>query len=854
MSPSFYAKLYWARVRAHPLQELLAGVGVMVGVALAFAVMVSNNSIGTSSSAIVRSVTGSADWQLASRDLNGTDATAVDAVRGLRGVRLVAPVLDQRGVLATTDRQVPVSVASLTPDLARMSGRFGVLASGLQYVPGVMLTAAAARVLHVPDPSKIAIATALPRVTLQVDGRAVRLPVAAILGDQIVGPLATAPAAILPLERLQAITGLNDRVTRILVDAVPGREADVYRALAPIAAERHLALTRADVETALLKQALGPSDWTTGFFAAISALLGFMLAFNAVLLTSAERRQMLARMHLLGLSRRQITIMVTSQAAALGVVSSVAGVLLGTLLAKGIFNASPSYLAPAFVPGAATIVGARPILLALGGGVAASVLASCLLLAELRRRGLPLVAVTTDQSDQGNVLGRRTPAKLLAISATCLVCAGALLTLAPAAALGAVALLAVATVTATPAVFRAVLAIANEIRARIQPRRAGVLTSAVYALRGTTIRSLALAATGALAVFGCVSIEGARTDLLRGIARYTHDYVSTADLWIVNGNDNQATNPIAIPDVTRTARAVRGVASARAYRGSFLDWRGRRVWMIARPAGDGAMLPASQLRAGNVARASERLRRGGWAAVSEQLADHLHAGIGETIAVPTPTGVERLRIAALTTNLGWTPGAIIVNGGDYARAWGMAKPTAIEVDVDPGVKIETVRADVAARLGDGVRVQYAADRAAGINASARQGLGRLRQISTLLLIGAVLAMAAAISAAIWQRRTGLAMMRMVGMTPARLWRSLLIETAIVLGAGCLTGVLVGLLGQVAIDRYLIGVTGFPVSTRLLSIGLLETFAAVLVAALAVVAIPGRIAASVQPLFGLQQQE
>lgn len=851
MNAGTYLSLHWARVRAYPFQELLAGVGVTIGVALAFAVMVSNGSIWSSSNAIVRSVTGTADWQLASRDANGTDATVIDQVRRISGVRLAAPVLDQHGVIATGERRQAVNVASISPDLARMSGRFGALATGLQFVPGVMLTTAAADALHLPDPSKIPTATALPQVTLEVRGRAVRLPVSAILGDQLIGPLATAPAAVLPLERLQQLTDMNGLATRILVDAAPRHERSVRRALASIANARHLALTRADVETSLLRQALGPSDWTTGFFAAISALLGFMLAFNAVLLTSPERRKTLATMRLLGASRRQVGIMVLAQAIILGAVSSAVGIIAGMLLAAGIFNASPGYLAPAFVPGSATIVSATPILFAFVGGIAACVFASLPLLSELRRREMPLASITTHHSDQGNVLGRRTPAKLLAISAVCVALAAGLLLSAPAAALGSVALLAVATVTATPALFRVALRLADTVSAR--SRRSSLLTAAVYALRATTVRSLALAATGALAVFGCISIEGARTDLLRGIGQYTDDYVSTADLWIVNGNDNQATSPIDIPNLQRSVTAVTGVASARPYRGSFLDWGGRRVWMIARSSDDRAMLPASQLRSGDLRQATDRLRTGGWAAISDQLAAHLHAGLGDTIAIPTPTGTATFRVAALTTNLGWTPGAVIVNGRDYQRDWGTTLPSAIEVDVEPGANVATVRAELTARIGGGVSVQYASERAAGINASARQGLTRLRQISTLLLIAGVLAMAAAISAAIWQRRPSLALMRILGLTRAEVWRSLLIETSIVLGAGCLAGVVVGLLGQVAIDRYLIGVTGFPVATRLLSVGTLETFAIVLAASLAVVAMPGWRAAGVPPMLGLQRE-
>ena len=54
-------------------------------------------------------------------------------------------------------------------------------------------------------------------------------------------------------------------------------------------------------------------------------------------------------------------------------------------------------------------------------------------------------------------------------------------------------------------------------RARRAAARLNMLAVALRALRATTMRSLALAATGAVAVFGSVAIEGARDDLLRGL-------------------------------------------------------------------------------------------------------------------------------------------------------------------------------------------------------------------------------------------------------------------------------------------------------------------------------------------------
>ena len=259
---------------------------------------------------------------------------------------------------------------------------------------------------------------------------------------------------------------------------------------------------------------------------------------------------------------------------------------------------------------------------------------------------------------------------------------------------------------------------------------------------------------------------------------------------------------------------------------------------------------------GDLADANERLREGGWAVVSEQIAHAHDAGLGDPIAIPTPTGPLRVRVAALTTNLGWSPGAIILAAADYRRAWATSAPSALEVDVEPGADRAAVQRGVAKAAGGpggGLVVQTAAARGAGIDASARQGLARLGQISTLLLIAAVLAMAAAMGAAIWQRRASLAALRIQSFSPRQLWRVLLLETAVVLGAGCATGALVGMYGQLVMDRYLRTVTGFPVASTLAGWPTLEIVALVVAAALAVVAIPGWFAARVPPQLGLQDR-
>jgi len=847
---------YGRRLRTHPIQELLAGFGIAIGVALAFAVLVANSSIAGSAETIMRAVIGRADVQLQARSANGFDARVLDEVQRLPGVRQAAPVLEQRATLrGPNGREIAVDLGSLDPRLAALSGRLAgnFVSGGFRFLHGALLPSAAAQALGLPDPSDQAILEPLPAVRITLRGTAHRVRVAAVLGRETIGPVSNARVAMLSLRQLQQLAGMEGRLTRVLVETAPGHETQARAGLVALAARHHLSLTSGTAEAGLLSQALGPSDQATGFFAAISALLGFLLAFNAMLLTAPERRRMLAELRIQGFKPRQLVGLLLFQALVLGIAASLLGLFVGRILSHGVFNATPDYLSPAFTLGTGTVVGMWPIVLALGGGTLACCLAAAPPLLDLRR-GRAVDAVFHAGGSPGNALEPRTRLWLFALAFTLLGLATAVLVAWPSGALVTCGLLALATVLAIPMTFTAVVYCAEALTARFD--WLNMLSVALLALRATTVRSLALAATGAVAVFGSVAIGGARNDLLHGIARYTDDYVGTADLWVVNPLDNQATNEIAGSGRVARIAAVPGVEAVRRYRGGFLDFDGRRVWVIARSAADRTLVPASQLVRGQLAGASERLQEGGWVVVSEQIARAHHVGLGDQIAIPTPTGTLRPRVAALTTNLGWPPGAIILGAADYRRAWASPAPTALEVDIAPGADRAAVRRGVmhaAGATAGGLVVQTAAERATGINASARQGLARLGQISALLLVAAVLAMAAAMGAAIWQRRASLAALRIQSFSPRQLWRVLLMETSVVLGAGCLTGALVGIYGQVVIDRYLRMITGFPVASTLAGWSTVEIVALVVVAALAVVAIPGWFAARVPPQLGLQDR-
>jgi putative ABC transport system permease protein len=861
VSPGTLIWFYRRRLRVHWVQELLAGLGIAIGVGLVFAVQVANSSITSSAQEMVKAMAGHATLQVSARDSRGFPADVADRIRALPGVAAAAPVLEQRATVVRAGQRVPIDLVGVDQRVTALGGTAtrSFLLGALAEQHGLLLPAAISRTLRLPssiDPE------APPHVEVDVRGRRTAVPVRAVVTQHDVGPLANALIGTTSLEYAQQLAMLPGRVTRIAVQPQLGSEAVVHRELTRLLGSR-LLVAPIDSEITALEQAVTPNDQATGLFAAISALVGLLFTFNAMLLTMPERRRAIAELRIQGYGNGHIISLVAFQAVVLGAVASAAGLALGDLLSRAAAQDPPSYLSFAFPLGTHRVVPLGTLALAWIGGMVVTCLIASAALLDLRNPH-PTEAISTPDAEPGNSLSPRTAARLGVVACALVALATIIivgshddgvagLSGTQAATIGLLGIT-VAAVLLVPAAFRAALHVLEPPARRL---RMNSLVLALRALRATSIRSLGLAATGAVAVFGSVAIEGTHSDLVDGLGRNNAEYVSSADLWITTGGDENSLTTQSFPAATalRRIRALPGVASARPYFGSMLDVGDRRVWVIGRPPEDRNIVPASQLDQGNLATASALVRHGGWVAVSHVLADALGTGVNGHIRLPTPSGVRTFRIAATLTNMGWGPGAVILNANDYRRAWLTNDPSAIEVNLAQGVAPASARRDVQAALGAdaALRVQTYAERERQFQTLARQGLARLSQISALLLIAAALAMAAAMGAAIWQRRIPLARMRIDGFEPPKLWMTLMLEAAVVLGIGCVIGATIGTYGHLLGGRWLTATTGYPVPFAIGWISAATTCLFVAAGALAVTTVPGAFAANTSPRVGLQEQ-
>jgi putative ABC transport system permease protein len=838
VKPSNALHLYRVRLRARLAQECLAAVGIAAGVALLFASQVANSSLESSVAQLSHGIAGKATLQLLARDPRGFPQSTLAAVRRVHGVRVAAPLLEA-GANAIGPRGSR-SVELIGAD-SSLSALGGSLVRRADLRPFAKISAVS---LPAPISNAIGVRQFGQEVTFQLAGRSARLPLYTQLREKQIGRLISSPVAIVPLYTAQEMTGLSTRLTRILVQPRAGFEQAVRSSLQALAVGR-LDVERVGHEDVLFSKAAAASNQSTSLFSAISAVVGFLFAFNAMLFTVPQRRRLVLDLRREGYDARTVLGVLLLDALVLGLVACALGLALGEELSIHLFHSNPAFLSLAFAVGPARAVSLQSVAVAAAGGMLAALVAVLGPMRPMFSRG-PLFAVGAAP----RVRSERHEGRLALTGLTCLGAATAILLTAPQAAIAGMVLLVGALLLVLP--------LALGLTLTLLKRLARTMTGAVphvaaMELDAARTRAVAITATGAIAIFGSVAIQGAHGDLLAGLEGAARDMNASTDVWVSPAGSYNLlnTSPFAPTDRAKLER-LPGVRAVGLYRSGLLDYGERRALVIAPPVASPPLLAVSQLVRGDPSQAAARIHAGGWLVLSQAIAEEHRLRIGQAFTLPSPDPM-RLRVAALSTNIGWAPGAIVMNGADYARAWGSLEASAYSIGVTPGVPPSRVAREAQRALGahSGLAVETAGRHTARQIALSRQALSRLTQIATLIPIAAVLAMAAAMGALIWQRRPRLAKLKLEGLPRVDLWRTILLESLVLLGVGCLTGAVFGLYGQQLADRALVNVVNFPVVYSFTWLPVASSLALITATGLAILAIPGYLAASVPAALALQ---
>jgi putative ABC transport system permease protein len=795
---------YRRHLRVQPLRELMAIAGVAAGVALLFAVQVAHHSITGSFEEISHGVAGKATLELAARGPEGFDQRVSQEVQRMPDVQAAAPILTQPIVAVGPGGRRALTLVGATEQVTALRGR---LSSEFQRAAETSQRG----FLLLTEPTAKAIgARAGHRVTVLVGARTEHMTLDAALPSSKIGPAAESPIAAAPLAVVQNMAGLQGRVTRVLIAPKPGREGQLARALKARFGGT-LNARPVDTEVKLLGNAAASEKQVTLLFSAISLVAGIILAYNALLLASDERRRFIVHLIKRGAPDSMIVASLAFDALILGLAGCVLGLLAGDALSLLAYHSLPGYIAAAFPIGGQRVLAAQTILIAIAGGMVAAFAAAALPALASLRAGVA--------SEPGAVGGALSLAGRLRVSERSVFACGLLLVclsvassaLAPGTTVFALVVLALGLVICLPMILRRLVELA-----RVASRRSDdpATRLSIAELRGGSNRPVALLATGTIAAFLMIVIGGSVANVQSAVRMGATDLLSSASIWVKPGGPENVytTQPFAYAETQRRLERLRVVSSVLPWQDSFLDLPGRRVWVLGVPPQQAAQIAPSQLLEGSLTSADARLREGGWAAISQTIAREDHLRLGERFTLPTPAGNTSFRLAATTANYGWLSGAVVMNGAEHAKLWRSETATQLAVTLQPGVTVAQGKQLIQRALapGSALTVQTVEERRAEVSAVLGSTLQRLNDITIIVLVTTIASVIALMMAAVWQGRRRFTSLISIGMGFGQFSRLIFYESGAVLLSGCLIGIGAGLVGQYLIDGWLAHTTGSPV--------------------------------------------
>lgn len=326
--------------RAHPVRTLVALSAIALGVALGFGIHLVNEAAFSEFSAAARSLSGSADLQVRSRNPHLDEARYAD-IAALPDVDVAAPVLELD--LAVPGQRSPLKLlgidgfqsAQIAPDLIGLPADdqpFDALMAD-----SVFLSPAAMAWLQLERGDKITLIAGTQRVTLRVAGSLVR----ARAGQRL---------AVMDIGSAQWQFARLGQLSRIDLRLQPGANRANFKNRLQ---QSHPSLIVAetsdqDQRTANMSRAYRVN---LNVLALVALFTGAFLVFSTQALSVLRRRPQFALLRTLGVTRRQLLMQVLIEGGMLGATGAALGIALGTALAAAALALFGGDLGGGYFPG-----------------------------------------------------------------------------------------------------------------------------------------------------------------------------------------------------------------------------------------------------------------------------------------------------------------------------------------------------------------------------------------------------------------------------------------------------------------------------------------------------------------------
>jgi putative ABC transport system permease protein len=838
----------WRELLRRPGRSMLT----LTGIVLAVAAIVSVTSVTDSTRQAYRdmfsAVTGNAALEVVSAGQSGFDPAVADTVSEVEGVAAVVPVVQTPAALVHEGARVVVLVLGIDPSLdgaarpyrldsgSLLPGMEGAAARGSQ--AGMLLDASFARSQGLEAGSRTGLLTPSGLIDMNVLGLLEPAGVALFNGGALV---------IVPLPQAQELFGFGAQVNGLQLVLRDGADEKAVEREIAAALPPGLTVQVPASRGQIARDSLLATEQGLNVISALSLVTAIFIVLNAFLMNVGERRRDLAMLRTLGTTRRQMVRLVLREAALLGALGTVLGLLLGfggALALTGVMEQLLVITLPAVSLSTNSLVSA--VKLGLGGSLIAAYWP-----ARLASRLSPLEGLSAD-GRTGETRPRRWPGFVgLALAAATLGVALGMISgrlpaslAAPAMAFMLVGLVLIIPLALTPllrasgALLRPVLGMEGSLAAR-------------QLLRHPTRTSLTVGVLF-VAVTLAISMGTSMINNVRDTGEW-YERTIVGDYFIRGAMPDMGTSitaalPEGLAGEIRALPATERVDSLRFVQGTA---GGEPIIILARTFAADRPLPLD-LTEGDPRQVLAGLQRGE-VVIGTTLARRVGVDPGDEIAVETRQGPVAMRVAGTVTEYTGGGAALYMEWAKAKELLDIRGADVYLVAAQPGMagELGSQLAPLAGR--EGVLLQSLDELHAFIDGMIGGVMGFLWLLVALVFVVASLGIINTLTMNVLEQTREFGLLRAVAMTRRQV-RKLVFSQALTVGVISLApGALAGIALAFLLNRATRSMMGAQVEFRLDPLLVVGSFVVALVIAVAAAYFPARRAARMQVVDALQYE-
>lgn len=781
-------------LRNHRLRVLTSMTVVMISSALLVAVLGIFGSFTESVRQFDAAINGAAQVEVASISDAGVDAGLAGEIRAaVPDAQSVVPVI--RGQVMVDGRPITLlgsdfRVTALSGELRSADQEGGVDQQDL--IDGVIVGSGTGL-------------SAGQRIT--IDGTQVRV-LRVVSGDDS-RQLNRGDFMFAYLPLAQRLTGMDGRVSSILIVARPGTNLDQARAQVNSVVAGRAVVVNPDFRTKQAEVASSVTRDSTLLVALISLVIAAFLVFNTMNMAVASRRQSLAMIRALGAKRRHLVGDLLVESALFGLVGGLIGVPVGVLAGRWAVWRVPTATRDSMtiavnyhLPVYAAVV-----------AVAACVVA-CVGATSLAARSVfavsPVEAMVPGEVADSVAMRRWLVWSSAIVGFALLIASWVIATQVPGrAALLAGAVYAIGGLVVCFALTRPlVAAVVRVARLFGGPGRLAAVNT-----ERSPRRVWATLMTVAVAIAVGMGTSGALDNLVSSIST-SLDGLGDPDFYVSSTSREQVpTGPPLSPEIAPQVRAVPGVAEVIGAQWANVNVGADRILLQGLEPGSTAPF---------IKKASPQAVRqvldGDGVILSSVLARSLDKGIGDTLRLASPTGYHDVVVRDVVDYVTIYSGTGAISNALLAQWFNRDGDTYLQVITAPGADKDSVRMHLH-RIADAhpsaggvpVQVYTGAEALAATQQSAQQAGAFTVAIQWIVSAAAAVALLNTLLLSVLERRRELGVLRAMGASRRFISRMVVAEAAAVAVVGAITGLVMGTGLHVLADKILSATTSLDIS-------------------------------------------